>query len=57
MRNRRIDIDEHNARNRQPTGAPPLAVELAIVAGAVIAAFLLYGRPRLADLFIAWLSQ
>lgn len=37
-------------------GAPPLSFEIAFVLGCTTVAVLLYGKPRLIDLIVAWLA-
>lgn len=49
MRQNRID-DEREA------SGPSIWVDLAFVAGILIAAFLLYGQPRLVDVLMSWLA-
>lgn len=55
MRSKRIDDGREPSQQREPSGAPSLAFEIAFVLGSLVAAFLLYGRPHLADRIIAWL--
>jgi hypothetical protein len=54
MRSGRIEQQEQAPR-RQPSGAPTFVIELACVAGVLLATFLLYGPPQLMARILAWL--
>lgn len=56
MRPERVEGAEEQETKRELSGAPPLSFEIAFILGCLAAAFLLYGKPQLAQLIVGWLA-